>query len=119
MAERKRVGGRFVSSKEPVVEIQRPVAVAQAVRGLRPTQCRTFAQKRMAEALPEIVDRFVREAKQGSIAHAKALVGLSGIDKAEAASSETRRRRTGLTALLLRELKRGAAEAKDQQEPQQ
>ena len=39
-----------------------------------------IAQRRMAEALPEIVERFVTEAKLGSIAHAKALVALGGLD---------------------------------------
>ncbi len=66
----------------------------------------------MAEALPEIVERFVKEAKLGSIAHAKALVSLSGLDRAEA--METGRpartgggKRLSLTDRLIEELKRG------------
>ncbi len=69
----------------------------------------------MAEALPEIVDRFVREAKQGSIAHAKALAALSGLDQMEAPSGSAgvkarARRRRSLTEMLMQELKRGREE---------
>jgi hypothetical protein len=70
----------------------------------------------MAEALPEIVDRFVREAKQGSIAHAKALAALSGLDQMEAPSgsagvkARAARRRRSLTEMLMQELKRGREE---------
>lgn len=65
----------------------------------------------MAEALPEIVDRFVREAKLGSIPHAKALAALGGFDRAEASIQDTRakRRRPGLAEMLMQELKRGRA----------
>jgi len=63
----------------------------------------------MAEALPEIVDRFVREAKLGSIPHAKALAAWGGLDRAESPIENTRarRRRPGLTEMLMQELKRG------------
>ena len=81
-------------------------------RPLRPRQCRSFAKKRVAEALPEIVERFVREAKQGSIPHAKALVALSGLDQAEAPDDAVRerarrRKRRSLTEMLMQELRRG------------
>ena len=39
----------------------------------RPKHCRTFTRAKVAEALPEIVETFVEEAKKGSIAHAKML----------------------------------------------
>lgn len=74
---------------------------------LRPKQCRDFARRRMAEALPEIVERFVREAKLGSIAHAKALSALSGLDRPDLVVTPARRHRPGLSEMLLQELKRG------------
>lgn len=69
----------------------------------------------MAEALPEIVERFVREAKQGSIPHAKALAAMSGLDRVEAPAKGARvepgrRRQQSLTEKLLLELKRGREE---------
>src|SRR5260370_35922918 len=57
----------------------------------RPKHCRTFTRAKVAEALPEIVDRFVEEAKKGSIAHAKMLTTLGGLDKIEAPVEKKRR----------------------------
>lgn len=66
----------------------------------------------MAEALPEIVERFVEEAKKGSIAHAKLLTTLGGLDKAELVVAK--RRGKSMVALLMERLgetpqKKGAA----------
>jgi hypothetical protein len=109
--EKRRVTGELGVPKKLPVQGGRARAVAIPISGLKPKQCRVFAQKRVAEALPEIVDRFVREAKQGSIAHAKALLGLSGIDKQTEASGQ-RRRGKGLADRLLSELRRGKPEVK-------
>lgn len=38
---------------------------------LKPSQCRNFMRKRLAEEFPHIVHGFVREAKSGSCAHVK------------------------------------------------
>ena len=46
-----------------------------------PRNCRKFARKELARALPEIVDAFVKEAAKGSVAHAKLLTSWSGLDK--------------------------------------
>lgn len=106
------MNGRFARQEgcEPVAEER--TGSGEVGRPLRPKQCRSFAKKRMAEALPEIVERFVREAKQGSIPHAKALVALSGLDQVEAPNDGARerardRKRRSLTEMLLQELKRG------------
>lgn len=102
--------GRFVSDGDAGDETKERAGERASTRAPRPTQCRDFARRRVAEALPEIVDRFVKEAKLGSIAHAKALVGLSGLDRAEVApkdSSGSGRRHQSLAARLLRDLKRG------------
>src|SRR3981189_3090096 len=88
--ERKRVAGRFVR-----VGLDGD-GEAQAIEGKdvggapRPKHCRTFTRARVAEALPEIVDRFVEEAKKGSIAHAKMLTTLGGLDKAEGPAERKR-----------------------------
>lgn len=108
---RKRVNGRFASEDGAGVEAETPLKSEAKRRSMRPKQCRDFTRRRMAEALPEIVDRFIREAKLGSIPHAKALAALSGFDKAELPTQNAgaRRRRPGLTEMLMQELKRGRA----------
>lgn len=112
MEERRRVKGRFASKDGTESSGEKR---GGAKKPLRPKQCREFAQRRMAEALPEIVDRFIREAKQGSIPHAKALASLSGLDQVEAPNDSARvraqaRRRRSLTEMLMQELKRGREE---------
>ena len=72
----------------------------------RPKHCRIYTRRRMAEALPEIVERFLEEAKQGSIPHAKALSDMSGLNQADSADQEDGRRHPSLAKLLLKELKR-------------
>jgi trimeric autotransporter adhesin len=77
--ERERVAGRFVrEGLDGDGGAQPAEGDAAAVDGLsakapRPKFCRTFTRARVAEALPVIVNRFVEEAKKGSIAHVKML----------------------------------------------
>jgi len=109
---RTRVKGRFASEGEAGDEAQRPLQEKARGRPLRPKQCRSFAQRQIAEAFPEIVERFVREAKQGSIPHAKALTELSGLDRREAGAKKVQvtlrqGRQPSLTEMLMQELKRG------------
>jgi hypothetical protein len=54
----------------------------------------------VAEALPEIVERFVEEAKNGSIAHAKMLANLGGLDKGEIPETRKRRGKSSVEKLL-------------------
>jgi hypothetical protein len=54
----------------------------------------------VAEALPEIVERFVEEAKKGSIAHAKMLANLGGLDKGEMPVESKRRGKSEVGKLL-------------------
>jgi hypothetical protein len=70
--------------------------------GLRPASCRTFTRARVAEALPAIVDRFVEEAKKGSIAHAKLLTNLGGLDKGEVTGPKKRRGKSMVGLLMER-----------------
>ena len=107
--ERKRVAGRFVrqgldgdsgvqgSAKKDTGE---GGAGGAGSKGPRPKFCRTFTRARVAEALPEIVERFVEEAKKGSIAHAKMLANLGGLDKGEMPAESKRRGKSVVGQLL-------------------
>jgi hypothetical protein len=114
--ERKRVAGRFVrqgldgdsgvqgAGKKDAVD-GGAGANGTAVKGPRPKFCRTFTRARVAEALPEIVERFVEEAKKGSIAHAKMLANLGGLDKGEM-PAESKRRGKSVVGQLLEKMAR-------------
>ncbi len=109
--ERMRVGGRFVRGG---LDGDGVVGSKQKKGGVRPGSCRTFTRARVAEALPEILERFVDEAKKGSVAHTKLLTSLGGLDKAEMPKAKKRRGKS-MVALLLERLgeKPGGKEAKD------
>ena len=98
--ERKRVAGRFV--RESVDGDGGAQTVGRKDRGgaPRPRHCRTFTRAKVAEALPEIVERFVEEAKKGSIAHTKMLTALGGLDKGEARAVKKRRGKSAVGKLI-------------------
>jgi hypothetical protein len=73
--DRMRVAGRFVRQEGEGAEGE-----TKRVKAPRPKFCRTFTRNRLAEALPEIAERFVEEAKKGSIQHAKVLMRLGGLE---------------------------------------
>ncbi|WP_158942060.1 hypothetical protein [Granulicella sp. S190] len=104
--ERKRVAGRFVRQGLDGSGSAGESADAKTVgaKSPRPKFCRTFTRARVAEALPEIVERFVEEAKKGSIAHAKMLANLGGLDKGEL--PDTKRRGKSVVGKLLEKLTR-------------
>jgi hypothetical protein len=98
--ERKRVAGRFV--REGLDGDGGAEAGAKKSGAApRPKQCRTFTRKRVAEALPEIVETFVEEAKKGSIAHVKMLATLGGLDKVDKAEAHGPKKRRGKSAMTL------------------
>ncbi len=99
--ERKRVAGRFVRAGldgdgGAKAGEKRGSGVAP-----KPKQCRTFTRKKVAEALPDIVETFVEEAKKGSIAHAKMLAVLGGLDKADKSETQVVKKRRGKSAMTL------------------
>jgi hypothetical protein len=99
--ERKRVGGRFVREGLDGDDCgAKPEENKGASKAPKPKQCRTFTQARVAEALPAIADRFVEEAKNGSIAHAKMLTTLGGLDKVEIPAVKTRRGKSSVAKLI-------------------
>ena len=97
--ERKRVAGRFVAEEAEDGVVKR-VKVAPP----RPKFCRTFTRRRLAEALPEITERFVEEAKKGSIQHAKVLMRLSGLETRDV-PLPAKRRGKSFAGRLLEELR--------------
>jgi hypothetical protein len=105
--ERKRVAGRFVregldgASGAEIAESK-----ISAAGGPRPNSCRKFTRAKVAEALPAIVDRFVEEAKKGSIAHAKMLTNLGGLDKGGEMPERKKRRGKSVVGKLLESLSR-------------
>lgn len=105
---RKRVAGRFVregsveEGREPVEAHEAKVAATAP----RPKYCRTYTRKRVAEALPVIVEKFIEEAKKGSVPHAKALANLGGLDKGDVVPKMRKRRGKGMAGLLLEALKK-------------
>lgn len=105
MSLRKRVAGRFVREDVAPTTMEPLTEAKKRKRSLQPRHCQTYTRKRVAEALPEIVERFVEEAKKGSIPHAKILTVLSGLDKGGVTGSPERRRES-LAAVLMKELKK-------------
>ncbi|MEI9980799.1 MAG: hypothetical protein WDN23_17720 [Edaphobacter sp.] len=99
--ERKRVAGRFVRAGLDGDGGAEAGGRKSSGAAPRPKQCRTFTRKKVAEALPEIVETFVEEAKKGSIAHAKMLAALGGLDKAEKGEGEAPKKRRGKSAMTL------------------
>jgi hypothetical protein len=95
--ERKRKAGRFVR-EDGVDDVT--VEKKTLVGAPRPKYCRTYARKRVAEALPEIVDAFAEEAKKGSVAHMKMLANLGGLDKGEMPAVKRRRGKSVVRRLL-------------------
>lgn len=106
---RERDTGRFC--RETIAgEGMNEVKVRRTGAGAEVKLCRTMARTRVTAALPEILDRFVEEAKKGSIPHTKALTAMGGLDggvaKDEAGVAQEGRPRQSLATLLMKELKR-------------
>jgi hypothetical protein len=97
--ERKRVAGRFVRESLDGDGGAQP-AEKSGGRPPKAKHCRTFTRAKMAEALPEIVERFVEEAKKGSIAHTKMLTALGGLDKSEAPAVKKRQGKSAVGKLI-------------------
>ena len=95
--ERMRKAGRFV--REDGLDEGKPETKAM-VSAPRPRYCRTFTRKKVAEALPKIVEAFAEEAKKGSVAHMKMLASLGGLDKGEMPVVKKRRGKSVVRRLL-------------------
>ncbi len=97
------------------------VRVRRSGRGAEEKFCRTVARTRVAAAIPEIVERFVEEAKKGSIAHVKALTAIGGMDAALSREDVTPKTegqpRQSLAGYLMKELKRQHKEQRKTEQP--
>jgi hypothetical protein len=98
----RRVDGELVRVDDAEAGVERREVVR---RRLRPRFCRTYAKRKVAEALPLIAEVFVEEAKRGSIPHAKVLMQLSGLDVKENPKN-ARPRGKSLAGELLKELRK-------------
>jgi hypothetical protein len=106
--ERKRVKGRFVREGldgDGGAKRKAEGSVAGKVAAPRPKYCRTFTRARIAEALPQIVEKFTEEAAKGSIAHTKVLMKIGGLDTGDVAPKTAGRRGKSVVRLLLENLK--------------
>jgi hypothetical protein len=102
--ERMRVAGRFVRQEAEGAEGEGGIAKRVRNAAPRPKFCRTFTRHRLAEALPEIAERFVEEAKKGSIQHAKVLMRLGGLEGRDM-PKPAKRRGKSFAGRLLEELR--------------
>jgi hypothetical protein len=103
--EKKREAGRYVSDGD-----EAPVAPFRLGLAPRPRYCRAYTRKRVALALPGIVTKFTEEAMKGSVAHAKALMMISGLDKGDVVPRATRRPGKSFARLLLDQLEKDSAQ---------
>jgi hypothetical protein len=102
--DRKRVEGRFVREGLDGDGGAQPAEAKDTGGAPKPKHCRTFTRARVAEALPKIVEKFVEEAKNGSIAHAKMLATLGGLDKAEPTPAVRKRRGKSAVGKLIEKM---------------
>jgi hypothetical protein len=98
--ERERVAGRFVRQGLDGDGAAKQGEKKGSGGAPKPKHCRTFTRAKVAEALPEIVERFVEEAKKGSIAHAKMLTTLGGLDRNETPEVKKRRGKSAVGKLI-------------------
>jgi hypothetical protein len=102
--ERMREAGRFVRQEVEGAEGETGSVKRVRVAAPRAKYCRTFTRRRLAEALPEITEKFVEEAKKGSIQHAKVLMRLGGLEGKEM-PRQAKRRGKSVVGRWLEELK--------------
>jgi hypothetical protein len=78
--------GRFVSGPEVGKGMVR--VEVDGVEAPRAKACRTYTRKRVAEALPEIVETFLKKAKHGSVPHAREVMQMGGLVERNAAAQK-------------------------------
>jgi hypothetical protein len=80
-------------------------APAKNVRPPTPRNCRSFIRRKTADAMPAIVEAFVKEATEGSVRHFATLAKVGGFDK-PAPDPPPRRRGKSLARRMLDEVER-------------
>ena len=84
----------------------------RARKAPRPGKCQKFVMARFAEALPEVAAKLLHEAKQGSVAHLKLVLQISGLDKGEVPRVRSKKREKNLEEILMEAWAKDAEEAK-------
>ncbi|HEX8924403.1 MAG TPA: hypothetical protein VF786_01350, partial [Terriglobales bacterium] len=62
------------------------------------------AARRVKQAIPDIVDRMVEEAKKGNVQHLKTVLQCTGVDKLLEQECQPRKHSKSLAELLIRRL---------------
>ena len=91
---------------ELFAEESEAAAKKKGPRPLRPSGCRRYARKKVAEAFDGILTKFTEEAKKGSVPHAKELLRISGLDKEEPVRRGAQKPPRSFAQLLMEELER-------------
>jgi hypothetical protein len=60
-----------------------PLEQGASPKAPRPASCRTYARKRLAKAMPELMDALVEHSAKGSLGHMKLVVQITGLDEPE------------------------------------
>lgn len=68
------------------------------------TECRNYTREQVSRALPDIVAKFIEEARRGSVQHAKLLVTMGGLDTPEVEGGVVREKPESLAEMLTRSL---------------
>jgi len=93
------------SNDDPHGSPEPPLAPAEKIRSPTPQNCRNFIRRKTADAMPDIVEAFVKEAKGGSVRHFASLAKVGGIDQ-KPAPPPPQRRGKSLARRLLDEVER-------------
>ena len=70
------------------------------------TECKNYTREQVARALPDIVAKFIEEARQESVQHAKLLVTMGGLDTPDVEGDVGRVKPESLAEMLTRSLER-------------
>ena len=103
MTRKREVDGRFEEEFVPaeLVAARLQKSEAKARKAPRPRFCKVYARARMAEAMPEIVEVLLTQARKGSVPHINLLLKAAGLDRGEVVPRATRRPGKSLEAMLL------------------
>jgi hypothetical protein len=71
-----------------------------------PKHCRNFIRRQTADAMPKIVETFVKKAEEGSVPHFTSLAKVGGFDQRKGAPETKKRKTRSLARQLLDEVER-------------
>lgn len=71
-----------------------------------PRKCRDYIRRETANAMPNIVNTFVGQARKGSVPHFNALAKVGGFDQRSSSAEAPKRKRRSLARQLLDEVEK-------------